>query len=104
MSKIIDATDESLRQLNPDSETLSHYKNMEKSSLARINKILESDQTESDTIEWGKLLHKWVTAVNKIRTVLKGEVSMTLKLFHDVSKDKDELEAYVKATYPKMIK
>lgn len=102
--KTLKTLDERLQLLNPDECTISEYVSMEKLSLSRITDMLKGNIGDKNAVDIGNLLHKFLTAANKIRTLLKGEVSMHVKLFHDVSKDKNELKAYIKATYPKMLK
>ena len=95
-------THERLNQLNPDEKTVGNYKEVEVLSLGRIKEMLKEPNRENQEI--AKISHKLLQTVNKLRTNLKSEVGLHIKLFHDVSADKNELKAYVEASYPKVLK
>ena len=96
--------DQTLETLRPDENTINQYKSMESKSLIKINAILSGKASTKDMVAVGNLLHKFLTATNKIRTIVKGECSMHIKIFEGISKDKPEFKEYVRVSFPKIVR
>lgn len=101
----MNTTDQKLRMLEPEEGTLEGYKEIEIGSLTNLKKVLFGEDTKKkEDIEIAKLAHKLLQTVNRLRTNLRNDISLHIKLFTGISDNKKELKAYIRATYPKMIK
>lgn len=91
-----------LKDLLPSPETITDYKDMERLSLVRINELLKDPDKDEDgaKMEIAKLSDKLLKTVNNFRSHMRSEMSLSLKMFKDVSENKIELKAYIEASYP----
>jgi len=98
------STEQLLKSLNPEPSTVDKYREVEEISVERIIGTIKADQVDKAALELAKLCLKTIQSVNKTRTSLRSEMSLHVNLFKDISDDKTKLQAYVKATYPTMLK
>jgi len=99
-------SDKNLFLIAPEEGVINSYKEMEVSSIKRIKNALANDAInlkDSDFI-LAQLGHNIIKQVNNMRRQLKNEVSFRVKIFRDISADKAELKAYIKATYPRIVR
>jgi hypothetical protein len=92
--------DEKLELLEPNDNTIVNYKEIETQSVERLKEFLSNGNDP----KYNKIATQVLSTINKLRSTLKSQMAMRATIFKDISKDKKELNLYIKASFPHMVK
>lgn len=88
-----------LQLLEPDSDTIINYKEIETKSIDRLKEFLLNGDKK-----FSKESLQILSKVNELRKTMKSQIAVRAQIFKDISQDKKEYKEYIKISFPHLNK
>jgi len=87
-----------LNLLEPDEGTIVNYKEIETKSIDKLKEFLENGDPKYNSVSIQIL-----SAVNKLRSTMKSQMTMRASIFKSIAENKKEYKQYIKVSFPNML-
>jgi len=86
-----------LEKLNPTDKTIKLSVDTEEQAIEKIQEHIKNGDFNLEVVN---TLNRFLSTVGKMRINQRAEISIKARIFRDISENKTELKAYIKASFP----